>query len=117
MNWPRRFARAWIAASTKSPALARRIAFGLLTALACTSLLAQALTPPAGGAYVMREQAIAGGGARATGGIYVLTGTLGQAEADPASAAGGSYRLTGGFHGPHSAGPQEEVIFVDGFEN
>jgi hypothetical protein len=94
-----------------------QFASALLAALACTSVLAQALTPPAGGSYAMRKQAIAGGGGRATGGTYVLTGTVGQALTDPAPAAGGSYTLRGGFHTPSTSSPQPEITFEDGFEN
>lgn len=85
--------------------------------LASATLLAQSLTPPAGGSYVMPKQAIAGGGQRATGGSYVLTGTVGQALSDPAPATGGSYTLRGGFHTPSTSSPQEENIFADGFES
>jgi len=92
----------------------------LLTALALGSsaaVLAQSVPPPAGGTYVMQKHAIAGGGQRASGGSYVLTGTVAQATAGPipAEAAGGTYRLAGGFHAAST--PRAGDIFRNGFEN
>jgi hypothetical protein len=104
-------------ATAQRPARARLLAFGLglLGGVACAPALAQALTPPSGGSYVVRKQAIAGGGVRASGGSYVLTGTLGQALVDPTAATAASYRLTGGFHSP--AISLGDDLFANGFEN
>ncbi len=65
----------------------------------------------------MQKHAIAGGGQRASGGSYVLTGTVAQATAGPipAEAAGGTYRLAGGFHAAST--PRAGDIFRNGFEN
>ena len=92
----------------------------LIAACATTvalSALAQSVPPPAGGTYVLRKYAIATGGARATGGTYVLTGTVAQAAAGPVptDATGGSYRLAGGFH--TTSAPQPDALFTNGFEN
>jgi hypothetical protein len=87
-------------------------------ALAAAGALAQSVPQPAGGSYVIQKQAIAGGGQRASGGTYVLVGTVAQATAGPlpAEATGGSYRLAGGFH--TAAGlPRGNEIFRNGFEN
>lgn len=88
---------------------------GLLGGVACASAFAQALTPPSGGSYVVRKQAIEGGGVRASGGSFVLTGTIGQALVDPTATTGASYRLAGGFHTP--AISLGDDLFANGFEN
>lgn len=95
--------------------IAAALAFGLIGALACVAAVAQALPPPSGGPYVMRKQVIAGGGQHASGGSYVMTGTLGQVAIDPNPAAGAAYRLAGGFH--NALSPRTDSMFVDGFEN
>lgn len=89
----------------------------LLSLLAAGAVFGQAVTPPAGGPYVMRKQVVASGGTRATGGAYVLTGTAGQPEAGPIpnSASGGAFRMSGGFHA--KALPPLDIIFRNGFEN
>jgi hypothetical protein len=77
----------------------------------------QSVTPPAGGPYVMRKQVVATGGARASGGAFVLTGTAGQPDAGPipVSASGGAFRMSGGFHA--KALPPLDTLFRNGFEN
>ena len=59
----------------------------------------------------MRKDDVSGGGARATGGTYTVTGTAGQAEA--AVQSGGRYRLTGGVHGPRG---DADRLFCDSFD-
>ncbi len=76
-----------------------------------TALAAQV---PSGGPYSLPKQAIAGGGASASGGSYVLTGTAGQPATGPSSA--GSYALQQGFHTAISSGPQPDPLFRNGFE-
>lgn len=71
-----------------------------------------ALAQSSGGSYVLRKQAIAGGGTRASAGALALTHTIGQPHA--AVASGGSYRLTGGFHAPRAAA--QDPLFANGFE-
>lgn len=97
----------------RGPAMA--IAIALVGSVVGTTALAQALTPPAGGAYVLRKQAIASGGQRVQGGAYVLTGTVGQAQVDPSPATAATYRLAGGFHTP--AMTLGDDLFANGFEN
>jgi len=89
-----------------------------LATTASTLALAQSVTPPAGGTYVIQKHAIAAGGQRVSGGSYVLTGTVAQATAGPlpAEATGGTYRLAGGFH-TAAAVPRVDEIFRNGFEN
>ena len=50
---------------------------------------------PALGQYEISWHTIGGGGGTSSGGPYVLTGTIGQPDADWAS--GGAYELLGGF--------------------
>ena len=38
-----------------------------------------------------------GGGGTSSGGVFAVSGTIGQAEASPQPLAGGSFSLTGGF--------------------
>ncbi len=98
--------------------LAHRCLFALAAAAASTLALAQSVTPPTGGMYVIQKHAIAAGGQRMSGGTYVLTGTVAQASAGPlpADAAGGTYRLAGGFH-TAAALPRADEVFRNGFEN
>lgn len=69
-----------------------------------------------GGTYTMRKQVIANGGNRASAVPYVATVTIAEPIASAAQ-AGGTYRLSGGFHGPRGpSAPPLERIFCDGFE-
>ncbi len=64
------------------------------------SLLAAILLLPsiAVGDFEIKWRTIDGGGAtRITGGIYELSGTIGQHDADTAAMTGGVYELSGGF--------------------
>ncbi len=47
--------------------------------------------------YDLSWHTIAGGGGTSTGGVYTVSGTIGQADAG--TLAGGAYSLTGGFWG------------------
>ena len=72
------------------------------------------LAQSSGGTYVMKKDIIAAGGQQASAPGSVLVGTVGQSAAGPAT--GGTYVLTGGFHGPTSTAVRPEAIFRDGFE-
>ena len=64
-----------------------------------TAFLALCLLVPASGlaqAYSIDWYKIAGGGGTSTGGIYTVSGTIGQPDASGAM-KGGNYSLTGGF--------------------
>ncbi len=67
----------------------RRIALLLLLGLGTGSLQAQS--------YSIDWFRVAGGGGTSTGGVYALSGTIGQADAGFLS--GGNYTLEGGFWG------------------
>jgi len=60
--------------------------------LACLSLRAQS-----GGNFDLTWSTIDGGGGVSTGGVYSVTGTIGQPDAGTSS--GGSFTLVGGFWG------------------
>ncbi len=74
-------------------ALARRAALPLALAVA----LALAATTPAWAQYDVGWYTIDGGGAASSGGVYVLTGTIGQPDAGRMT--GGVFALAGGFWG------------------
>ena len=75
--------------------------------------IALALAQSSGGNYTLRRVVVAGGGVDAAGQPYVLVATVGQPIATVHT--GGSYRLTGGFHGPVS--PRADRILCDSFES
>lgn len=102
-------------ARTRMRAHCLAIGIALVASVAGTTALAQGLTPPAGGTYVMRKQSIASGGQRVQGGAFVLTGTVGQAQVDPSPATAATYRLAGGFHTPTTA--LGDDLLANGFEN
>lgn len=91
--------------------IAIRALGGVAVLLLASSLVAQV---PSGGPYSLPKQVIAGGGASASGGSYVLTGTVGQSATGPASA--GNYALQQGFHTATSSGPLPDPLFHNGFE-
>jgi hypothetical protein len=62
----------------------------------------------------MSKDTIDGGGGRSSGGDFILTGTIGQFDAQPASASGDQYTLAGGFWARVAAAT--ELLFKDGFE-
>ena len=87
----------------------------ILTLLTCA--LAAGSVPagtPAGGDYVITRDTIDGGGGMSSGGDFVLTGTIGQPDAQPLAAAGGAFQLVGGFWA--GLGALVDLIFRDGFE-
>ena len=64
------------------------ICFTLLRSLFCLTLQAQS--------YTVDWYKVAGGGGTSTGGVYSVSGTIGQPDASGAM-SGGNYSLTGGF--------------------
>jgi hypothetical protein len=66
----------------------RLILFGLLSCAVCLQGLGQS--------YSIDWYKVAGGGGASTGGVYTLSGTIGQPDAS-AAMTGGNYSLTGGF--------------------
>ena len=76
-------------------------------------LTAAAFAQSSGGVYTLVSSTIDGGGGRSSGGNFVLTGTIGQFDANPNVAAGGIYQLAGGFW---ARAEINELLFRDGFE-
>lgn len=96
-------------APTSTSALAAAAGAGAL--LLAAALAAQV---PTGGAYSLPRQVTGAGGERASGGSYVLVGTIGQAATGPASGSG--YAIQQGFHAAAAAGPLPDQMFRNGFE-
>lgn len=59
--------------------------------------LLSALCFQASGQYSIDWHTIDGGGGTSTGGVYSVTGTIGQPDASTTTMTGGPYSLTGGF--------------------
>lgn len=80
----------------------RGLAAGLLVVLSMVAVRATTLFGQSGGPYDLHWNTIDGGGTTsATGGIYALGGTIGQADAG--RVAGGSVVVNGGFWKPVEA--------------
>ncbi len=81
----------------------------------CAAVVCTAVAALSGGVFVVADQTIAGGGGRASGGAFVLDGTIGQPDA-AGSMTGGPFALAGGFW-PGLAVPSPDGVFADGFES
>jgi hypothetical protein len=88
--------------------------FIFLSALLATALIAG---PPSGGDYVISKSTVDNGGSVSTGGDFVLTGTIGQSDANADTSAGGEYLLAGGFWALAAEPIFTDAIFSDGFED
>ena|ERR1041384_2280495 len=62
----------------------------------CITFFAHALLAQSGGNYDLSWNKIAGGGGVSTGGVYTVSGTIGQPDAG-VPMSGGNYSITGGF--------------------
>ena len=69
-----------------------------------------------GGDFALEKSTIAAGGGQSTGGDFIVTGTIGQHDANTES-TGGDYALSGGFWIAKITVNQPEIIFANGFEN
>jgi len=65
--------------------------------LVCVCLLLSAGCFRAWGQYAIDWSTIDGGGGASTGGVYAVTGTIGQPDASTTNLTGGPYSLAGGF--------------------
>ena len=71
----------------------------------------------AGSDYTIAWSTQDGGGGRSSGGDFVLTGTLAQADADPLQPFNaGVYQVDGGFWGGATPTGPSNCLFDDGFE-
>ena len=87
-----------------------RCILGVSTALAIL-LACSVLAQSAGGDYEITKQTIDSGGGDSSGDDYQLTGTIGQADANAQSSAGGEYAVTEGFWAR-----ADDFLFSDEFE-
>ena len=90
--------------------LTARVATLAVLLLAGTAPLAGGPSPE----FTIDRYTIDGGGGHSAGGVFSLTGTIGQHDASPAPAHGGVYALSGGFWG--SGMLDADVLFRGGFE-
>src|SRR5262245_16939837 len=81
--------------STNNQPTTRTIMKPLLHSLALAAGLCVVALNAAAGQYSIDWFTIDGGGGTSTGGVYSVSGTVGQP--DTASASGGSFKVTGGF--------------------
>lgn len=70
---------------------------------------------PAGGDFIIQKSTVDGGGGTSSGGTYVLTATIGQAEAGPVDSSAGNFVHAGGFWVRLAA--LADFLFKDGFES
>ena len=76
----------------------------LLSAFCLTSVLCP---PSSAQSYSLSSSTIDGGGGTSTGGVYSVTGTIGQPDANPVPLTNGQYSVTGGFWALPTAVPVE----------
>jgi curli biogenesis system outer membrane secretion channel CsgG len=69
-----------------------------------------------GGDFALEKATIAAGGGQSNGGDFIVTGSIGQHDANTAS-TGGDFALSGGFWVAKPLIIQPEIIFANGFEN
>lgn len=92
---------------------------GLIFSTACAIVAMMLMTAggvfagPAGGDFEVSASTIDGGGGTSSGGGFSLTGTIGQYDADPQPATGGTYALAGGFW---ANAESADHVFKSGYE-
>lgn len=95
-----------------------RLALLALCALLASQLAAAGDPTAKGGGYQIEQYSIDGGSGDSSAGAYRISGSIGQADADPLGpASGGSYSLSGGVWAaipPPS--PPTDPLFASGFE-
>ncbi len=70
-----------------------------------------------GEVFTLNHYTIDNGGGSSTGGVFSVSGTIGQADADPLQpSTGGMFAVTGGFWPSANAAAPSETIFANGFE-
>lgn len=69
-----------------------------------------------GGGFKITKSTIDAGGGESEGGSFVVTGTIGQADASN-KLIGGGFALTGGFWSSGVVMPKPDAMFKDGFED
>lgn len=72
---------------------------------------------PKGAGFAVPRHVIAGGGGTSSGGAFAISGTIGQADADPLQpSSGGAFAIAGGFWGSAPSTPEVDAVFANGFE-
>ena len=94
------------------PTRISRVVLIILASLCAQQVMAQS----SGGDFEITRHTIDNGGGQSSGGAFTLTGTIGQADALPQTASGGSFQMTGGFWANGPVMPPGELLFADGFE-
>ena len=79
-------------------------------------ILSELSNAQSGGDFALEKSTIATGGGQSNGGDFVVTGTIGQHDANTAS-TGGDFALSGGFWVAKTTVNQPEIIFTNGFES
>ena len=96
------------------------VVLGALLALAAMGLHAAEVADDGTKGVTIFEQdwaTLDGGGGRSSGGTFVVTGTVGQHDADPLQpSVGGAFAVTGGFWTKSASSPVGDDVFSDGFE-
>ena len=67
------------------------------TLLYCFLLLAGIASAQSGGPWTIKSSTLDGGGGVSTGGVWKVTGTIGQADATASKSTGGTWSEQGGF--------------------
>jgi len=84
---------------------------GLLFSAGLMVLSSVATAATAGGAFAITNSTIDTGGNTSAAGDFSVSGTIGQADAYPPSAANGAFAVAGGFWAGDG-----DLLFKDGFE-
>lgn len=99
-----------------------RTVFGAALLAACPAIgsAGDAPAPAArqGTGLAVARHVIAGGGDTSSGGVFAVSGTIGQPDADPLQpSTGGVFAITGGFWpGVRPAASATDPVFANGFE-
>lgn len=87
----------------------------VLLLMAAHAFATAATQPPSVGGLSVERAVVAAGSGRSSGGAFVISGTVGQPDAEPLQpSTGGDFAITGGFWITETAVP--ETLFQDGFE-
>jgi len=78
--------------------------------LLCGALGALPVRAQVGGGFDLTWNTLAGGGGTSTGGVYAVSGTIGQHDASPHLLTGGNFSLAGGFRGAIQTTPPVPTV-------
>lgn len=86
-----------------------------LALMALATALSAALAQSSGGDFEVPRSVVAAGGGSSSGGVFELSGSLGQAVVQ-AGSSGGTFVISAGFWTGAETGTFKDAIFADGFE-